>query len=91
MSEEEQEEEDGGGRSERPHQHWMSELGGINAARKYFMTFAVNSNMMAAISSIQNKVYVVQAKSEGAATHLTCGRSELDYIFKTLYWTRLHV
>lgn len=68
-----------------PHQHLLSELKGINAARKYFVRFAVNSNMMAAISSIQNKVYVVQAKCEGAAPHLTCGRSELYYIFKTQY------
>jgi hypothetical protein len=36
----------------------LSELEGINAARKYFVRFAVNSDMMAAISSIQNKVYV---------------------------------
>lgn len=41
-----------------PHQHLLSELEGINAARKYFVRFAVNSDMMAAISSIQNKVYV---------------------------------
>lgn len=64
-------------------QHLLSELEGISTARKYFMRFGVNSNMMAATSRIQNKVYMVQAKSEGAAFHLTCGRSELDYIFKT--------
>jgi hypothetical protein len=40
-----------------PHQHWLSALEGINTARKYLMRFAVNSYMMAAISSIQNKVY----------------------------------
>ena len=70
MSEEEQEEEDddGGGRSEPP--STFTELEGINTARKYFKRFAVNSNMMTAISSIQNKVDVVQAKSEGSATHL---------------------
>jgi len=39
-----------------PHRHQLSELEGINTARKYFKRFAINSNMMAAISSIQNKV-----------------------------------
>jgi hypothetical protein len=34
------------------------------------MRRAVNGNMMAAISSIQNKVYMVQAKSERTAIHL---------------------
>jgi hypothetical protein len=63
----------------------LSDLEGINAARKYFVSFAVNSNIKAAISSTQNKVYVVQTKCEGAATHLTCARSELDYIFKKQY------
>jgi hypothetical protein len=52
-----------------PHQHLLSELEGINTARKYLMKFAVNSNMMAAISSIKDKVYIVQAKSDEAATH----------------------
>jgi hypothetical protein len=68
MSEEElEEEDDGGGRSEPP--STFTELEG-NTARKYFKRFAVNSNMTSAISSIQNKVYVFQAKSEGSATHL---------------------
>ena len=46
----------------KPHQLLLSELEGISTARKYFMRFAVNSNMMAAISSTQNEVYMVQAK-----------------------------
>jgi hypothetical protein len=53
-----------------PHHNLLSDLEDINTARKYFMKFAVNSSMMAAISSIQNKVYMVQAKSEEAETHL---------------------
>jgi hypothetical protein len=45
-----------------PHQHLLSDLEGINTARKYFNRFVVNSNMMAVISGIQNKVYMFQAK-----------------------------
>jgi hypothetical protein len=43
---------------EKPQQHLLSVLEGITA-RKYLMRFAVNSNIMAVISSVQH--------SEGAA------------------------
>lgn len=38
----------------------MSVLEGMNVARKYLMRFDVDSNMMAALSSTENEVFVVQ-------------------------------
>jgi hypothetical protein len=46
----------------RPPATYLSALKGINTARKYLMGFDVNDDMMAALSSIENKLYRVQQK-----------------------------
>jgi hypothetical protein len=42
----------------------LSALEGTDTVRKYFMKFDVNDNTMAALSSIENKVYRVQQKAK---------------------------
>jgi hypothetical protein len=57
-----QEEEDDGRKGEPP-ATVLSALEGMNTVRKYLMKFGVD-NMMAALSSIENKVYRVQQKAK---------------------------
>jgi hypothetical protein len=53
------EEVDDGGKC-KPPVTFLSSLKGISTVRKYLMRFDVNDNMMAALSSIENRVYRVQ-------------------------------
>jgi hypothetical protein len=59
----EEEEEDDGGKSEPP-ASFLSAVEGIDTVRKYLMKFDVDDNTMAALSSIENKVYRVQYKAK---------------------------
>jgi hypothetical protein len=54
-----EEEEDDGGRSEPP-ATFLSALEGTDTVKQYLMKFDVDDNIMAALSSIENKVYRVQ-------------------------------
>jgi hypothetical protein len=60
--EDEEGEEEGGGKSEPP-ATFLSALGDIHTVRKYLIKSDVKDNPMAALSSIENKVYRVQQKA----------------------------
>jgi hypothetical protein len=72
--------------------HHFVSTGGHQHCEQIPIKFDISNNMMAAFSSIENKLYQVSAESEKPVTYLTLtfGRRDQVCIFNAINCIRLH-